>query len=98
MIFLTCLEKAKYSGDQEAENGWNKVENETLPEKLKWLEKLLVNEGSDYFCDSLTAADVAVFSVLNIAIRAGLENCLDNFPKLKKNYELISQIEIFLII
>ena len=62
-----------------------------LPEKLKWLEKLLVNEGSDYFCDSLTAADVAVFSVLNLAIRAGLENCLDNFPKLKKNYELVSQ-------
>ena len=40
----------------------------------------------------MTAADVSVFSVLNLAIRAGLENCLDIFPKLKKNYETVSQV------
>ncbi len=86
--------KAKYSGDSDMQRmAWNKVENETLPEKLKWLEKMLNNEEGDYFCDNnVTAADVSVFSVLNIAIRAGLENCLDNFPKLKKNYETLSQV------
>ncbi len=85
--------KAKYSGDSDMQRiAWQKVENETLPEKLKWLEKMLVTEGNKYFGgETVNAADVSVFSVINMAIRAGLENCLDNFPKLKEHYQGVSQ-------
>jgi len=87
--------KAKYSGDSDMQKmAWRKVENETLPEKLKWLEKMLIIDDSKYFVgnDVITAADISVFSVINLGVRAGLENCLDNFPKLKEHYLTVSQV------
>lgn len=89
---FSCLAKAKYSGDDFAQKvAWERVKAKDLPEKLKWLVKLL-GDNTFFAGDELQAGDISVFSVLNIAFKAGLDNCLDNFPTLLSHYNTVSQI------
>ena len=63
--------KAKYSGndDQQNINGIY-LKTDKLPDKLKWLEKMLGT--NNFFCsDKVSHGDVAVFSVLNLVVSVG---------------------------
>ena len=45
-----------------------------------------------YTWGKVQAGDIAVFNVLNIAFKAGLDNCLDDFPTLLSHYNAVSRI------
>ena len=89
---FTCFAKAKYAGDDFAQKvAWERVKGKDLPEKLKWLVKLL-GDKTFFSGDKVQAGDISVFSILNIAFKAGLENCLDDFPTLLSHYNAVSRI------
>jgi glutathione S-transferase len=89
---FTCFAKAKYAGDDFAQKvAWERVKGKDLPEKLKWLVKLL-GDKTFFSGDKVQAGDISVFSILNIAFKAGLDNCLDDFPTLLSHYNAVSRI------
>ena len=78
----TLMTKAKYSGDINAQRkAWAELANNKYPEHLAWLVKMLGTD--DYFGgEKPNGGDVAVFSVLNMAERAGIQCPLSKFPTL----------------
>lgn len=84
--------KAKYSGDDFAQKiSWQRVKEVQLPEKLNYLVKLLGDK--QFFSGQLIqAGDISVFSILNLALNAGLTDCLNSFPTLQNHYNYISRI------
>ena len=84
--------KAKYAGDEFAQKvAWERVKGKDLPEKFKWLVKLL-GDKTFFSGDLVQAGDISVFSIINLAFKAGLTNCLDNFPTLLSHYNAVSRI------
>ena len=84
--------KAKYSGDDFAQKiSWQRVKEVQLPEKLNYLVKLL-GDKQFFSGDLIQAGDISVFSILNLAMNAGLTECLKNFPTLQTHYNYISRI------
>ena len=70
---------------------WIKVENNILPVKLIYLSKLLKN--NNFFSgDNYYMGDIAVFSIIYLAIQAGLTKCLDVFPTLRNHYKKVLNI------
>lgn len=68
-----AMAKAKYAGDEEAQKeGWKKFGSTILPEKLAYLETM-ASAKTALGTEKPNAADVAVFSVLNLVERAGVE-------------------------
>tara|TARA_B110000444_G_scaffold248124_1_gene271633 strand:+ start:2898 stop:3548 length:651 start_codon:yes stop_codon:yes gene_type:complete len=84
--------KAKYSGDDFAQKiAWQRVKEVQLPEKLTYLSKLLA-EQSLFSGNLIQAGDISVFSIINLAMNAGLTNCLKDFPNLQTHYNYISRV------
>ena len=78
--------KAKYANDQAAQaDAWDKVRNEKMPKHLGDLESLLASRaGGPFFGGPLpNAADVAVFSTVLLAEKAGIFKSVENFPGLQ---------------
>lgn len=68
-----AMGKAKYAGDEEAQKeGWGKFASTVLPEKLAYLEAM-ASAKACIGTEDPNAADIAVFSVLNLVERAGVE-------------------------
>ena len=86
------MAKCKYAGDVGAQRkAWAELAQKKYPEHLAWLEKMLGND--DYFGgNKADAGDVAVFSVLNLAERAGVAYPLSKFPNLLDHSKRISQL------
>ena len=84
--------KAKYSGDDLAQKiSWQRVKEVQLPEKLTHIVKLLGDKN--FLCgDLVQAGDISLFSILNLAMNAGLTECLKNFPTLQNHYNQVSRI------
>ena len=84
--------KAKYSGDDIAQKiSWQRVKEVQLPEKLDYLVTLL-GDKPFFAGDDIQAGDVSVFSILNLAINAGLTDCLKKYPTLQSHYDKVSRI------
>ena len=77
--------KAKYAGDEAAQaDAWDKVRNEKMPKHLDDLEALLTSRAGPFFGGPLpNAADVAVFSTVLLAEKAGVFKSTENFPGLQ---------------
>lgn len=81
------LVQAKYTSPSYA--GWQKFRDEILPQKLQYIEDAF---ESDFLCgSSATAADVAIFSTLNLVTRAGIE-WRDKFPNLCSMCEDVAEL------
>ena len=89
---FNLFSKAKYSGDEEQQRvAWISIRDEKLPKMLKYLENLL--ENKKYFNgNKVCAGDIAVFSIINLSIRAGLSKCLDEFPNLDRHYSTVFEL------
>jgi glutathione S-transferase len=77
--------KCKYAGDDEAQtNAWAEFKEKKLHEKLIPLNDLL----KDKFYGGIVpnAADICVFSIINLIVRAGIKDCLMNYKKLYDHY------------
>ena len=61
-----------------------------MPDKLDYLVKFL-GDKSFFSGDSIHAGDVAIFSILNIAIEAGIDWTKD-YPTLKAHYDRVQSI------
>ncbi len=89
---FTCFAKAKYAGDDFAQKvAWERVKGKDLPEKLKWLVKLL-GDKTFFSGDKVQAGDISVFNIINIAFKAGLITCLDDYPTLLSHYNAVGRI------
>jgi len=80
---FNLLGKAKKSGDKKA---IEEAVSTELPKHVAALEKLIVETGHFTHGEKLTAGDIAVFSVLNLAHGLDL-TFLDNARRLKKFYD-----------
>jgi len=62
------MAKAKYAGDEMAQKkAWEEFTNIVLPAKLQYIENMIVVDK-----ETVNAADVAVFSIMNLVERAGV--------------------------
>ncbi len=89
---LMMMAKAKYAGDVTAQRkAWAELAEKKYPEHLAWLEKMI---GEDlYFGKTVAnAGDIAVFSVINLAERAGVACPLSKFPRLLAHSKRVSQL------
>lgn len=83
--------KAKYAGDDLAQQvGWQRVKTKQLPEKLDYLVKFL-GDKPFFSGDTVHAGDVAIFSVLNLAIEAGVD-WTPSYPTLNAHYERVKNM------
>jgi len=87
---LLAIVKVRFTEDPEAKAKLREnLKDQKLPEFLKHLEKLLIenNGGNGYYIgDSITCADIAVFNLLTHLINlSGIEPAptFDEYPKLK---------------
>ena len=88
---FSLFSKAKYSGDElHQQVAWQRVEKKQLPEKLDYLVKFLDNK-TFFSGDTIHAGDVAIFSVLNLATRAGVK-WEENYPTIKSHYDRVKTI------
>lgn len=89
---FTMMAKAKYAGEvHEQRKAWKELAEKKYPEHVAWLVKMLGND--DYFGgEQPDAGDVAVFSVLNIAERAGMQCSLSKFPTLVEHSKRVAQM------
>jgi len=88
---FTLFAKAKYAGDDLAQQvAWTRVKNTQLPEKLNYLVKFL-GEKAFFSSDVAHAGDVAIFSVLNLAIEAGVD-WREKFPTLSAHYDRVKSL------
>lgn len=81
----TLMAKCKYAGDDDAqENAWFEFKEKKLHEKLIPLNDLL----KDKFYGGMVpdAADICVFSIINLVVRSGIKDCLMNYKKLYDHY------------
>ena len=90
-IFM-LMAKAKYAGNENQQRkAWAELAEKKYPEHLSWLVKMLGLD--DYFGgEKPNAGDVAVFSVLNMATRAGIATPLEKYPTLMKHSKLVSEM------
>ena len=88
----SLMSKAKYAGNEnQQKKAWAELAEKKYPEHLSWLVKMLGLD--DYFGgEKPNAGDVAVFSVLNLASRAGIATPLEKYPTLMKHSKLISEM------
>jgi len=83
---FNLMTKCKYAGDDNAVvKAWKEFKEKKLDEKLLPLNNML-NENF-YGGDVPNAADVCVFSVINLVVRAGVKDCLLQYPKLYEHYK-----------
>lgn len=78
----------KYSGDEEAQaKAWEKFKEKDLHEKLIPLNDLLQD---DFYGGQIPdAADICVFSIINLIVRSGIKDCLMNYKKLYNHYSKV---------
>ena len=88
----TMMAKAKYAGDVGLQRkAWEELAEKKYPEHVAWLVNMLGTD--DYFGgENADAGDIAVFSVLNMAERAGIKCPLSKFPTLVKHSQRVSQL------
>ena len=80
--------KCKYAGDDTAqENAWKEFKEKQLHEKLIPLNNLLTNKF--YGGQIPDAADICVFSIINLIVRSGIKDCLMQYKKLYDHYNEI---------
>ena len=81
-----------YAGDVPAQRkAWKEIAEKKYPEHVDWLVKMLGD--NDYFGgERPNAGDVAVFSVLNVAERAGIQCPLSNYPTLVEHSKRVMQL------
>jgi len=83
--------KAKYAGDDLAQQvAWTRVKKTQLPEKLDYLVKF-IGEKAFFSGDTIHAGDVAIFSILNLAIEAGIDWSAD-YPTLSAHYNRVKKV------
>ena len=70
--------------------GWQRVKKTQLPEKLDYLVKFL-GEKAFFSGDEVHAGDIAIFSVLNLAISAGVD-WRESYPTIASHYERVSKL------
>ena len=89
---FNMMAKAKYAGDVPAQRkAWKEIAEKKYPEHVDWLVKMLGD--NDYFGgERPNAGDVAVFSVLNVAERAGIQCPLSNYPTLVEHSKRVMQL------
>ena len=89
---FTLMTKAKYAGDTQAQKkAWAELADKKYPEHVTWMVKMLGTD--DYFGgDKPNVGDIAVFSVLNLAERAGIECSLSKWPTLLEHSKRVSQL------
>ena len=88
---FSLFAKAKYAGDDLAQQvGWQRVRKQQLPEKLDYLVKFL-GEKPFFSGDDVHAGDIAIFSVLNLAISAGID-WREGYPTIASHYERVSKL------
>ena len=88
----TLMAKAKYAGNNAAQyKAWGELADNKYPEHVAWLVKMLGSD--DYFGRTEpNAGDVVVFSVLNLADRAGIQCPLNKFPTLLEHSKRVAQL------
>jgi len=83
--------KAKYAGDDLAQQvAWTRVKKTQLPEKLDYLVKF-IGEKAFFSGDTIHSGDVAIFSILNLAIEAGIDWSAD-YPTLSAHYNRVKKV------
>ncbi len=83
--------KAKYAGDELAQQvGWERVKKTQLPEKLEYLVRF-IDQKPFFSGDTVHAGDIAIFSVLNLALEAGVD-WTTNFPTLETHYNRVKKM------
>ena len=83
--------KAKYAGDDLAQQvGWQRVKTKQLPEKMEYLVKFL-GDKPFFSGDEVHAGDVAIFSILNLAIEAGVD-WTNDYPTIKAHYDRVQNV------
>ena len=89
---FSMMAKGMFAGDVPAQRkAWKEIAEKKYPEHVAWLVKMLGD--NDYFGGKRPdAGDVAVFSVLNVAERAGNQCSLSNFPTLVEHSKRVSQL------
>ena len=82
---FNAMAKCKYAGDNDKQiEAWSNFKTKILPEKLSYLNDLLTE--TFYGGDTINAADICVFSIISLVVRAGIRDCLMNFKKLYDLY------------
>jgi glutathione S-transferase len=80
--------KCKYAGDEDAQvKAWENFKLNVLPNKLKPLSNMLT--GLFYGGEIINAADICVFSIINLIVRAGIKDCLSEFKNLYYHYSRV---------
>ena len=90
-IFM-LMAKCKYAGDSGAQRkAWADLAETKYPQHLQWLEKML---GADQYFggERPDAGDVVVFSVVNLAERAGIACPLSKFPNLYEHSKQVAKL------
>jgi glutathione S-transferase len=90
---FTMMAKAKYTtGNIELQiKAWEELADKKYPEHIAWLVDMLGSD--DYFGGAHPdAGDIAVFSVLNMAERAGIHCSLSKFPTLMEHSKRVAQL------
>jgi len=83
---------AKYAGDEEAQLvAWAVLADKKYPEWLGWLAKML-GDHKFFGGEAADAGDIAVFSVVNLAVRAGLDFPEEAFPALVAHSRRVSRL------
>lgn len=87
---LGIMVKAKYTEDEtKRKEAWKKFQDETLSQKMDRINTLLEKSEKDFFGGSSpNAADVAVFSILNLVEKAGVS--LPIWSRLTPVYEKVA--------
>lgn len=88
---IASMGRAKYAGDENAQReAWKEFSSTVLPQKLKYIENMLNNQA--FFGNKKpNAADVAVFSTLNLVERAGVK-WKDQSPNVVALYDTVSKV------
>ena len=85
---FNAMAKCKYAGDEDKQiEAWSNFKTKVLPEKLTRLNDLLTD--TFYGGHTISAADICVFSIINLIVRAGIKDCLMNFKKIYHHYSAV---------
>ena len=89
---FNLMSKAKHAGDDSAQmKAWAEFADKQYPGHLAWLSDMLGMD--DYFGgERPDAGDVAVFSIINLAVRAGVDFSEGWYPSLVAHSKRVSQL------
>jgi glutathione S-transferase len=89
---FSAMVKAKYTEDDtKRKAAWKKFQHETLSQKMDRINTMLANTGEVFFGGKQpNAADVAIFSTLNLVEKAGVK--LPQWSHLSVVYEKVATV------